>query len=141
MENKSQHALKDVQIGVKPKIAALWTAFMFLYIYVDYFHLYMPGMLEDVLANKVFIFEISRTFLFAALVSVSIPTLMIVLSQLLPAKLNRCTNILVALVFIPYTLINLAGEVWPHMVFGAAVEVALLLLIIRYAWKWRRENA
>lgn len=47
-------------------------------------------------------------------------------------------NIIIAAVFIPYTLFNLAGEAWMHMVFGAVVEVGLLCLIIHYAWKWPR---
>jgi len=32
----------------------------------------------------------------------------------------------------------LAGEAWIHMMIGAFVEVVLLVLIIRYAWKWPR---
>jgi len=66
----------------------------------------------------------------------TIPALMIFLSAALPAKVNRFTNLIVATVYIPYTLFNLAGEAWVHMVFGAIVEVVLLCLIIRYAWKW-----
>jgi hypothetical protein len=61
---------------------------------------------------------------------------MISLSAALPDKANRWTNIIVAAVYIPFILFNLAGEAWVHMVFGAAVEVILLCLIIRYAWKW-----
>jgi len=61
---------------------------------------------------------------------------MIFLSVALPAKVNRWTNIIVATVYIPYTLFNLVGEAWMHMVFGAIVEVLLLLLVIWYAWKW-----
>jgi hypothetical protein len=37
---KSQKALKDTKLNVKLKLAALWTPFMFLYIYVDYFAFY-----------------------------------------------------------------------------------------------------
>ncbi len=128
--------LEDVRVSVKLKLAALWASFMFLYIYVDYFHLYMPGSIEDLLSGKVFVFEITQAFLLAGLVSVTIPALMISLSVGLPAKTSRWTNIIVAAVYIPYSLINLAGEAWLHMIFGAAVEVVLLLLIIRYAWKW-----
>ena len=73
--------------------------------------------------------------------SVSIPALMIFLSVILSAKINRCTNIIVAIVYIPYSLFNLAGEAWVHMIFGAVVEVVLLVLIIRYAWKWPRVEA
>lgn len=131
-----QKALEDIKLNVKLKLAALWASFMFLYIYVDYFHLYMPDALEDILAGKVFVFEITQAFLLVVLATVTIPALMIFLSAALPAKMNRWTNIIVATVYIPYTLFNLVGEAWMHMVFGAIVEVVLLLLVIWYAWKW-----
>lgn len=132
----SPNVLEDIRVNMK--LAALWASFMFLYIYVDYFALYMPGKIRDILAGKVFVFDITQVFLLTALASVTIPALMIFLSVALSAKVNRWTNMIVAAVYIPYTLFNLAGEAWMHMVFGAVVEVVLLLLIIRYAWKWPR---
>ena len=133
-----QNALEDIKVSLKLKLATLWASFMFLYIYVDYFHLYMPSQIEDILRGRVFKFDITQGFLLAALASVTIPALMIFLSVTLPAKVNRWANIIIAAVYIPYTLFNLAGEAWMHMVFGAVVEVVLLCLIIRYAWKWPR---
>ncbi|WP_211362157.1 DUF6326 family protein [Aequorivita antarctica] len=109
-----------------------------LYIYVDYFALYMPGKIEDILKGRVFVFDISQAFLLTALASVTIPALMIFLSGALPAKLNRWANTIIAAVYIPYTLFNLAGDAWMHMVLAAVVEVVLLCLIIHYAWKWPR---
>ena len=134
-----QTLLEDMRVNVK--LAALWASFMFLYIYVDYFHLYMPGGIESILAGKVFVFDITQVFLLAGLASVTIPALMISLSVVLAAKVNRWTNIIVAAVYIPYTVFNLAGEAWIHMVFGAVVEVVLLLLIIHHAWKWPKINS
>lgn len=136
LQKAPKKTLEDIKLNVKLKLAALWASFMFLYIYVDYFHLYMPGALEDMLAGKVFVFEITQVFLLVVLATVTIPALMIFLSVALPAKVNRWTNIIVATVYIPYTLFNLVGEAWMHMVFGATVEVVLLLLVIWYAWKW-----
>jgi Family of unknown function (DUF6326) len=133
--------LEDVKVTIKVKLAALWTAFMFFYIYVDYFGLYKPGIIEDILAGKVFVFDITQVFLLTGLALTTIPALMIFLSVALPAKVNRWTNIIVAAVWIPYTLFNLAGEAWLHMVYGAVVEVVLLSLIIRYAWKWPKQEA
>jgi Family of unknown function (DUF6326) len=133
-----EKTLEEGKVSLKLKLATLWASFMFLYIYVDYFHLYMPGSIEDILAGKVFVFNISYVFILIAMIFVTIPTLMIFLSVALPAKVNRWTNIIVATVFIPYMLFNLAGEAWVHMYFAAAVEVVLLCLIIRYAWKWPR---
>lgn len=136
-----QRALEDVKVNVKLKLAALWASFMFLYIYVDYFHLYMPGSIEDILAGKVFTFDITYVFLLIAMIFVIIPALMIFLSVALEAKVNRWTNIILATVYIPYMLFNLVGEAWVHMYVAAAVEVALLLLIISYAWKWPNQEA
>ncbi|NTV94362.1 MAG: hypothetical protein HGA75_02985 [Thiobacillus sp.] len=135
-QNAPQAALEDIKVDVKLKLAAAWASFMFLYIYVDYFHLYMPGSIEDLISGKVFEFKITQTFLLLALASVTIPALMIFLSVGLPARISRWTNIVVATLYIPYSLINLVGEAWLHMIFGAAVEVVLLLLVIWYAWKW-----
>lgn len=129
---------EDLKVNVKLKLALLWVSLIFLYIYVDYFHLYMPNKIEDIQKGRVFKFSITEGFLLSALVSITIPILMIFLSVVLPAKVNRLINIAIAAVYIPFTLLNLAGETWMHMIFGAVVEVVILSLIILYAWKWSR---
>ncbi len=133
-----KYALEDIHVSLKLKLAALWASLMFLYIYVDYFHLYMPGNIQDIYTGRVFEFDITQGFLLAALASVTIPAVMIFLSVALPAKVNRRVNIIIAAVYIPYTLFNLAGEAWMHMIFGAVAEIILLCLIIHYVWKWPR---
>lgn len=132
----SASKLEDVTISIKLKLAMLWTSLMFLIIYLDYFHLYMPGKIQDILKGRVFVFDISQGFLVVALVLIATPALMIFLSVALPAKINRWINIITAAVNIPCILFNLAGEAWVHMVTGAVIQVILLSLIIRYAWKW-----
>ena len=134
-------ALEEIKVSLKIKLAALWTSLMFLIIYLDYFHLYMPNKIAVIQTGKVFEFDITQGFLLFALSSVTIPAVMIFLSLALPAKINRLVNIILAMIFIPYMLFNLAGEAWLHMVFGATVEVILLSLIIRYAWKWPLSQA
>ena len=126
----------EQKVNVRIKLAALWTSFMFLYGYVDYFALYMPGKVADILDGKVFTFDITQEFIFIALFLAIVPLLMIFLSVALKAKVSRMINIIVAIVLIPYMLFNLVGEAWPHMYLAAIVEVALLALVIRYAHKW-----
>lgn len=133
-----QSELKEIKVSTQLKLASLWTSLMFLYIYVDYFHLYMPGKLTDIQNGRVYVFDITPAFLSIALVSLTISALMIFLSVVLPAKINRGLNMIVAAIYIPYTLYNLAGEAWIHMIVGAVVEVILLGFIICYAWKWPR---
>jgi hypothetical protein len=137
-QKSSENSFQDFKVNVKVKLAALWASFMFLYTYVDYFHLYMPGTLQNILVGKVFVFDITQTFLLITTILVAIPVVMIFLSIVLPAKVNRITNLIVATVFIPYMLFNLVGEAWIHMVLGAIIEVILLGVIIRSAWKWPR---
>jgi uncharacterized membrane-anchored protein YitT (DUF2179 family) len=71
--------------------------------------------------------------------TVTIPALMIFLSVALSAKVNRWANMIAAAINIPFILFNMARVTWMHMVFGAVVQVVLLLLIIRYAWKWTEQ--
>ncbi|MFQ3576003.1 MAG: DUF6326 family protein [Cytophagales bacterium] len=128
--------MEEFKVNVKLKLSSIWVCFMFLYIYVDHFALYMPNKINDITKGKVFVFDITQEFVFIALFLATIPILMIFLSLVLPAKINRLTNIIVAIILIPYMLFNLVGESWLHMYFAATVEVVLLFLIIRYAYKW-----
>jgi Family of unknown function (DUF6326) len=133
--------LDNPPIPVQAKIAAAWTSFMFLYIYVDYFHLYKPGSIDDILAGVVFVFDISPTFLTVGLASVAIPALMVMLSMTLPARVNRATNLVVALLYIPYSMFNAAGASWDWAFFyglSIGLEVLLLAFILRSAWTWPR---
>lgn len=95
-----QNGLEEIRVNMK--LAALWASMMFFYIYVDFFGLHMPGHLQNILAGKVFVFDITQVFLLTGLVLTTIPALMIFLSVALPAKVNRWTNIIVAAVWIPY---------------------------------------
>lgn len=133
-----QNSLEDVKVNVKLKLASLWASLMFLIIYLDYFHLYMPGKMAEIQTERVYVFDISQGFLLAALTVVTIPALMIFLSVALPAKINRWVNIVIATVNVPCLLFNLAGEAWIHMVLAAVIQMVLLFLIIRNAWKWPR---
>ena len=138
LNKTTQTPFEDNKVDLKLKLALLWTSLMFLIIYLDYFHLYMPSKMLEIQTGRVFTFDITQGFLLAAMISVSIPALMIFLSVSLPINLNRWVNIIIAALYIPFILFNLAGEAWMHMLFGAVVEVVLLSLIIFYSLKWPR---
>jgi hypothetical protein len=127
-------------VSIQLKLAALWAAFTAFYIYVDYLTLYLPGKIEGILEGKIHTFAISPIFLVVALLSIGIPAIMICLSVILRAKINRWANIVVAGFNIPYALFNLTGEAWAHMIIAAAIEVAILSLIIWYAYKWPKDE-
>jgi peptidoglycan/LPS O-acetylase OafA/YrhL len=116
---------------------------MFLYIYVDYFALYKPGLIDNLRAGVVFQFDISPTLLTMMLASVAIPALMVMLSMTLPARVNRATNLVVASLYIPYSMVNAAGESWDWAFFyGLSIGLEVLLaFILRSAWTWPRRIA
>ena len=135
-------ALEDRQIPVQAKLAAAWTSFMFLYIYVDYLHLYKPGVIDDILAGVVWEFNISQTFVTVALTSVAIPILMVMLSMTLPARANRTINLVVASLYVPYSMFNLVGGSWMYFYgLGVVLEVIVLAVILRFAWTWPRTSS
>lgn len=136
--------LHNPPIPVQAKIAAAWTSFMFLYVYVDILNFYKPGVVDGILNGLVWRFDISSTLLTIFLVSVSIPALMVVLSMTLPARANRAANLVVASLLIPYSLFNAAGATWEWAAFygiSIGIEVLLLAFILRSAWAWPRNPA
>jgi hypothetical protein len=115
---------------------------MFLYIYVDYLHLYTPDVIDDILAGIVFEFDISQTFVVIALIIVGTPALMIMLSMTLPARANRTLNLVVASLSIPIAVFNVAGESWMYFYgLGVVLEVIVLAVILRSAWTWPRTTS
>ena len=144
IRTNTPNRLDNPPVPVQAKIAAAWTSFMFLYIYVDFFNLYKPGVVDGILNGFVWRFDISSTLLTIFLVSVSIPALMVVLSMTLPARANRTTNLVVASLLIPYSVFNAAGATWEWALFyglSIGVEVLLLAFILRSAWTWPRTPA
>jgi len=142
IRTNTPNLLDNPPIPVQAKLAAAWTSFMFLYIYVDYFALYKPGVVDDILAGIVWEFDISQTLLTAFLTSVAIPILMVMLSMTLPARVNRATNLVVASLYIPVSMFNAVGESWTYF-YGLSIglEVLLLAFILRSAWTWPRRTA
>ena len=139
-EEKTATILEDVKINVKIKLAALWLTVNLLYLYVDIYSFFRPGIIEDAIAGKVWKFQITQVWLLGVIILITIPSLMVFLSLILKAKANRWTNIIVGIFEIVFVLGNLIGESWAYYIFGSIVEVVLLLLIVWYAWKWPKEE-
>src|SRR5918998_5881237 len=133
-DTKTTTALHGPPVPVRAKLAAAWTSFMFLVIYIDYFHLYQPGEIDSIRGGVIFEFDISGTLMSIFFVVIAIPALMIMLSMTLPARVNRATNLVVASLEIPACVFNAAGATWDYAFYYAltiGVEVLILALILR----------
>lgn len=136
--------LDNPPIPVQAKLAAAWTSLMFLVIYIDYFHLYQPGEIDEIRGGVIFAFDISGTLMSIFFVIITIPALMVMLSMALPTRVNRATNLVVAAVYIPIMVFNAAGASWDYAFYYAltiGVEVLILAFILRSAWAWPRTPA
>ena len=144
IRTNTPNLLDTPPVSVQAKLAAAWTSFMFLYVYVDVFNFYKPGVVDGILNGLVWRFDVSSTLLTVMLASVAIPGLMVMLSMTLPARVNRATNLVVASLYIPYSMFNAAGATWEWTFFyglSIGIEVLLLVFILRSAWTWPRISA
>lgn len=119
-------------IDPRLKISALWIAMLFVFAYVDIFSLYKPGVLDDLLVGKIFVFDVTQTFLFFTTLFIVIPSLMVFLSLVMPLNINRITNTILAGVYAVIVVGNAVGE-WNYYILGSAVEAGLLVGVIYYA--------
>lgn len=135
----SPATLEDQRLPVRAKLVAAWTSFVLLYAYVDILGFYTPGTITDILRGKVHTFDLSQTFSISALTLVSVPIFMVVLSAVLAPRANRITNLVVAAVYVPVTVFNVAGGFYLYYYgLGVVLELVVLALIVRYAWAWPR---
>jgi hypothetical protein len=93
---------------------------------VDIVSLYKPGTVRDILRGRVWDFEITQQWALGALALMTIPSVMIALSVLLPTKANQLTHIVAASLFILVSVGNAIGETWAFIWLGAIVEVVLV---------------
>jgi len=136
---KTTTALHDPPAPVRAKLAAAWTSFMFLYIYVDYLTLYTPGVIEDILNGVVWRLDITQAFVVGGLTLVAVPIFMVLASTTLPARACRSITLGVAALYVPVSIFNVVDESWTYYFgLGAALEVAILAWVIHTAWTWPR---
>jgi hypothetical protein len=132
--------LEDVKVHVKLKLSALWASVMFCYIYGDYFGLYKPGTLQEMIAGKMGpLGPATQGVLLGVAIMMAIPGVMVFLSLVLPPAVNRWANVAFGLIYAVIMLMTMPGE-WAFYVFLGVVEVLLTALIVWYAWKWPRQE-
>jgi hypothetical protein len=126
---------RDSWINPRVKIAALWTSMLFVFVYVDVFSLYRADVRSDIEAGEMAAFSIGQGFLLSVTLYVALPSMMLFLSLVLPVRVARMANIVLAAVYIPTVVGSAVGE-WTYFILGSAIEAALLVGIVYYAWTW-----
>lgn len=125
------------KIATRTLLSTLWVVVMINMLKADILSLYIPGTAEEV-ARTAGDTPIPLLMLGAAVI-MEIFTLMILLSRVLPFRVNRWANIITSVITIAFVIGG--GSSHPHYLFIAAVEVICLLLIVWFAWQWRDSEA
>lgn len=131
---------RDTRIDVKLVLSALWIAMLIVFAYVDIFGFFRADILDAALDGKVATLGIAidQVFLVFTTVYILIPTLLVVLSLVLRPRVNRIVNIVAAVLYAASIIASCVGETWGYYLLGSAVEVVLLVAIVRTAWTWPR---
>jgi len=131
--------LQDSKVDEKVVLSGLWISMLFVFAYVDIFGFWRADVIKGALAGQIpgAGFGIDQTFLSLTTVYILVPSLMVVVSLLARARLNRSLNIIVSLLYMASIMAAVVGETWVYYILGSAVEVVLLLAITRVAWTWR----
>ena len=125
------------KIDTQSLLSTLWIVVLINMLAADVLSLYIPGTVET-LAKSAGETPIAQLMLGGAIM-MELAIVMIILSRVLPRRINRWVNLITSLITIVFVVGP--GASYPHYLFIAAVEVICLLLIMWNAWKWSGTEA
>lgn len=128
---------EDFKINLKLVLSSLWASVMFLYIYGDYFELYVPGKVQGLLNGQNMLCTPYNLLL--ATIVLTLPSLMIFLSLIVKPKWNRVLNISIGVFLTLFTLLIGASSFTEWRIFYvmlALLESSITSIIVWKAWQW-----
>ena len=128
------------KVDTKLILMSAWVALMCLYLYCDFFSLYRPGQLGSISSGKMGPFDVSQGGLFLAGALMVIPSLMILVSTLVPARVNRMLNLVASAIYLLVNIGNLIGESWAYYYLFGLLEVGLVIFIFVTSLRWPRQE-
>jgi hypothetical protein len=120
---------EGVKMQVQVKLSTLWIVVMFNMAFADILSFMMELTTEQ--TPEV---QVTQVLMLVMAIILEIPIAMIILSRVLNYRANRWANIITAAITIVFVIGG--GSTSLHYIFFAAVEVACMLLIGWYAWRW-----
>ena len=140
VKSTASKSLTNYNVNIKIKLAALWTALMFLYIYADFFQLMTPKKLEKMINLQTPMGPTSPEILVVFSVILIIPSLMIFLSVFLKPQINKWLNICIAALYASMSILiivtTLGSEWHTFYILFNLIEVFVFAMIIYQAWNW-----
>lgn len=119
---------------VRIKLSGIWISLMLTYLLGDVLRIF-SGDFEAGLMDGMQVTELMYLGLAILLV---IPIVMVYLTLVLTYRVNRWTNIILAIFFFVFNLIGLPGYPSTYDQFLIIVGLAFNVLTVWYAWRWIR---
>ncbi len=133
-------SLSERKVDTKLVIMSAWIVLMCLYIYCDIFSLYRPGSIESISRGKMGFLDVSQTSLFIASVLMVIPIMMILVSILASARINRIINLVTSTIYLLVNIANLVSETWGYYYLFGLLEVGMVVFIFIKSLRWPRQS-
>lgn len=130
---------EDAKVNIRIILSGLWAAVTLCYLYGDYFELYVPQKAKGLVEGTNLLDTPVK--LFIAAFALSLPAVMVFLSLIVKPQINRILNISLGIFFTAVMLLIAVTSLtaWrAFYVFLALVESFITILIVVYAWKWKR---
>ncbi|MEM6411774.1 MAG: DUF6326 family protein [Pseudomonadota bacterium] len=138
MTDRAHLQLQTFTIPTPIKLSLLWAALMGLYIYNDYFSLYLPGTIEDMSSGIMGpLGPATDQILIIVALLLAIPALMIYLATALPATISKWANVGFGGLYTVVEALTFFGS-RPFYQMVVVLEISVTLTIIWTAWRWPR---
>ena len=128
--------LEDSPIPTRIKLSLLWASLMSLYIYNDYFVLFVPGTIDGMAAGSMGpLGNYTDSKMIGVALILAIPASMVFLSSIVAPRTSRILNLTLGIVYAIIALLTLIGSpIFYKMV--VCFQLVALALIIKLALRW-----
>ncbi|MGB5273754.1 MAG: DUF6326 family protein [Flavobacteriaceae bacterium] len=136
---------ENAKIDIRVKLASLWTALIFLYVYADYFDGLTSSTQEMVKNLETPLGPLTPELLLLFSVITIVPSSMIFLSIFLKPKINRILNMVIPVLWSSMSVLLFVDTInsdW-HKFYALFqfVEFIILIIIIYQAYKWPKKES
>jgi len=121
-------------MNMRAWLSTLWLFVVLNIIVADIVRFLNPGALEAIMTGSTG-FEITEGLILVFALLLQIPIAMMLLSRVLPYRVNRWANIIASIITILFVIGG--GNTSLSYIFFATIETVAMLFIIWTAWRWR----
>ena len=133
--------LERTKVPPSVHLALLWAALMGLYIYNDYFMLYMPGTIEMMESGRMGpLGPATDQVMVGVALLLAIPALMIYLSVGLPAVISKWLNVVLGAAYTVVEFLTFPGTP-PFYTMVVGFEILVTVAVIVIALRWPKTDA